>query len=595
MSEAYTFDDFTLEVAERRLAKGAEDIALPPKAFELLVALIRNSERLMTKDELLALIWPHATVEEGILAVHVSTLRKALGDTSDSPAFIQTVARAGYRFIGAATRVAAASRPPRRKAGLAGTTTRRAEASIAVLPFLNLSTEPDSQYFSDGLTEEIITALARIPNLKVTARTSAFAFRGKEQDVRRIARALKVRTLLEGSVRRTDTRLRVTAQLIDAEDGFHVWSQRYDRDLTDIFAVQDDIASAIAGALELKLSSATNARPDPPSLPAYEAYLRALHHLRLMTAESIARACECFEQAIAIAPRYAAAHTGLAMCYVSLATESMRPAHTVMPSARAAAEQALALNPADRDAVAILGIVAIAYDYDARKVEAAWRALGERADTFNAVYFAGFYLSTRRGLAPEIDLLEHVLEIDPLNVLFRAILGNTYMWTEQYDRALGEAGKLLELDAPFYGAYGVIAQSYLALGRLGDALAAAEKGYKAAPWHPRVVGWFAAALALNGDHARAAALLREMRSDKPLGVPMGMVVYHLVTGEPEAALDWYEKAVEEREPLAVPYVADPLTRPLHANPRWTALLKTMNLPAARWTGGESNESSPQSE
>jgi tetratricopeptide (TPR) repeat protein len=154
------------------------------------------------------------------------------------------------------------------------------------------------------------------------------------------------------------------------------------------------------------------------------------------------------------------------------------------------------------------------------------------------------------------------------------------MWLRQHDRALAEAQKLVDLDEPFYGAYSVISQSYVCLGRLADAVAAAEQAYRGAPWHPRIIGWYAATLKLAGETRRAAELLREMRrAENPLGVPMGMIVYHLSAGEPEAALDWYERAVEEREPLAVAYTQDPNTAPLRSNPRWNALLRTMGLEA----------------
>ena len=182
--------------------------------------------------------------------------------------------------------------------------------SIAVLPFANMSRDPDDEYFSDGLAEEIINLLANVPDLKVTARTSSFAFRGKEQDIRQIGEALGVRTILEGSVRRAGSRIRVTAQLINTDDGYHLWSERYDRELTDVFAIQDDIAQAIAGALQTTLVS--RPRQAHAELPAYEALLKARHQVRTYAPEAHARASEYCEQAIALDPQYAAPYALLA-------------------------------------------------------------------------------------------------------------------------------------------------------------------------------------------------------------------------------------------------------------------------------------------
>jgi TolB-like protein len=375
--EIYAFADFTLDVPERRLRKRGESIALPPKAFDLLAALLRGGDRLQTKEELLSVVWPNAEVEEGILTVHVSALRKALGDSSRAPRFIETVAKSGYRLVADVHALGAEHRA-----------SGAPHASIAVLPFASADTE--DRYFSDGLSEEIINALTRVDGLKVIGRMSSFGLRGTGLDLNRIAALLNVRTILEGSVRRAEGRVRVTAQLVDAESGFQIWSQRYDRGAAGVFAFQDDIASSIAAALELAFAThAPGTKREPPSLRAYEAHLRGLHELRLMTAPSLLRACEWFERAVKLAPDYAAAHTGLAICNVSLATESIRPSREVMPIVREEAAKALALDPSDTDALAMLGLVALTYDYDRPEVERVLRVLGDRAPTRSTLSIFG--------------------------------------------------------------------------------------------------------------------------------------------------------------------------------------------------------------
>jgi TolB-like protein/predicted Ser/Thr protein kinase len=220
------------------------------------------------------------------------------------------------------------------------------QPSIAVLPFANMSADKENEYFSDGLAEEILNLLAKIPGLKVIARTSSFAFRGKEQDITKIAEALRVQNVLEGSVRRAGNRLRVTAQLIEAEKGSHLWSQRYDREMTDVFAVQDEIAAAITEALQVKLSVAPAAlRRYTPDPLAYEAYLKARHHWAKGTRESLARSKECYEEAIALDPGFALAYIGLADYFLLLTgAAGLMPSHQAMPLIRAGAQKALELD-----------------------------------------------------------------------------------------------------------------------------------------------------------------------------------------------------------------------------------------------------------
>ncbi|HEY7189025.1 MAG TPA: protein kinase, partial [Vicinamibacterales bacterium] len=294
-------------------------------------------------------------------------------------------------------------------------------ASIAVLPFANMSRSPDDEFFSDGLAEELINLLAHIPSLKVTARTSAFAFRGKEQDIRKIANALGVRTILEGSVRRAGSRIRVTAQLIDAEDGCHLWSERYDRELTDVFAIQDEIAAAIAEALQMKLAVAP--RPYIPNLAAYEAFLQGRHHWAKLTPESFARSRECFERAVALDPQFAAARSALAEHFFALAANGLMPLHEATPLARAGALGALEIDPLLPDAHALLGLLAVFNDYD--WTEAARRfqlALKHQPVPPRIRWLHGQYLAAIGEYRAAIAALTLALQDDPLHLLCRTHL-----------------------------------------------------------------------------------------------------------------------------------------------------------------------------
>src|SRR5689334_1687586 len=267
--------------------------------------------------------------------------------------------------------------------------------SIAVLPFANMSADKDNEYFSDGLAEEIINALAQIPGLKVTARTSAFAFRGKEQDIQKIAEALHVKTVLEGSVRRAGNRLRIMAQLINAADGYHLWSQRYDREMADIFDIQDEIAQAIAAALHVKLSGTpAPAHQYKPNLPAYEALLKARYFMGRLDPTQLPQLKEAFEQAIALDPKFALAHCEYGGYFIGMAALGAMPANQAMPAIRAHAQEALQWDPSIPEGHDMLGCVAGFYDYDWREAERHFRMAMARDPVPPTVraHYAMFYL-----------------------------------------------------------------------------------------------------------------------------------------------------------------------------------------------------------
>ena len=311
------------------------------------------------------------------------------------------------------------------KAALEAITEKRADSqpSIAVLPLANMSRDADDEYFSDGLTEEILNVLAHIPGLKVTARTSSFAFRGKEQDITKIAETLRVRTILEGSVRRAGSRIRVMAQLINAADGYHLWSERYDRELTDVFAVQDEIAAAIAGALHVELTGkSVAARPHEPNLAAYEAFLRARHRESLTSLpEAFVGAEEYFKQAIALDPQWADPHAYLARQYFIGGTVGLRPLSEMIPLARAEARKALELLPSEPNAHAVLGAIAASHDYDWKEADEQFRLARASQSLPPAVHdlYAFTYLLPLGRFEEAIEQHAKAIEQDPLNVILR--------------------------------------------------------------------------------------------------------------------------------------------------------------------------------
>jgi serine/threonine protein kinase/Tfp pilus assembly protein PilF len=461
--------------------------------------------------------------------------------------------------------------------------TAKAEASIAVLPFANLSADKENEYFSDGLAEEIINALTHVRGLKVTARTSAFAFRGENQDIRKIAETLNVRTILEGSVRRSGSRIRVSAQLINAADGYHLWSDRYDAEMADVFAVQDEIATAIAGALKLKLSSElAEVRRHTPTLPAFEALLKGRHYQFDGTPEGVERSKEYFESAIALDPEYALAHAALASYFWSLAFNGLRPAREVMGSARVEALKALELDPSLPDALAALGVGTAAYDYDWIESER-WFRLAMASDSVTSGVrwcYAFYHLMPHGRVAEAVKELERSLEQDPLNLGQRIALINGLHAAGEDDRAIAEASRLLTVEKGRWNIYLAVARIHAFRGQLVEALAAAEKAYELASWNSRVVAVLAGILIQSGDRARAAELVDKLKAEsgEVYGTPMALTVFHAMCGETDAAADWFEKAIEQRDPSVVGYLRTPLMKMLQSGPRWPALAKLMNLP-----------------
>jgi adenylate cyclase len=324
------FEGYTLDFARSLLRVGDRNVQLRPKAVEVLHYLVENAGRLVAKEELIQAIWPNVTVTDEVLTHCVSEVRQAIGDSEQT--IIVTVPRRGYRFVAAVSRIAtdaaAAPRPPTPTSAPAGSDSSPRSLldrpAVAVLPFANLNGDPQQDYFSDGITEDITTELSRFSELRVIARNSAFQYKGKAVDIRQVGRELGARYVLEGSIRRIGDRVRIAAQLIDAVTGAHRWAERYDRELHDVFAVQDEVARAIVAVLVAHVSRAEIERVlliPPAAWQAYEYYLRGaealLLHFSRRTKALLYDARRLLEQSLAVDPDYARAYAKLSHTHVS--------------------------------------------------------------------------------------------------------------------------------------------------------------------------------------------------------------------------------------------------------------------------------------
>jgi eukaryotic-like serine/threonine-protein kinase len=452
--------------------------------------------------------------------------------------------------------------------------------SIAVLPFANMSDDKEQEYFSDGMAEEIINALAQVQGLKVIARTSAFAFKGKNEDIRKIAETLGVTNVLEGSVRRAGSRLRITAQLINAADGTHLWSQRYDRDMTDVFAVQDEISRAISEALQLKLAPALVQR-QMPNLPAYEAYLKYRHYQWRFTPEASRRSQECLEQALALDPGFALPYVGLADYHLALASVGGMPAQEAMPRARDLARRALELDPDLPEAHAMLGIVAGHYDFDWREAERRFSLAMAREpiSCHLRLWYALFFLfSMGRGEEARLEM-ERVLKEDPLSQMWHWVLSEVLQGMGKNDEALSAGRKAVEIDPQFWAGWMWLGLLQSIQGKNVESRESAERATTGAPWSPYCVGLMAGVLTNTGETEKAEELLASLQHDAH-GGPVGLAIYHLTVGEIDRALEWAGKAVEQRFPTIIIVVIRAYAPLFSQLAGWSALLKKMNMPEA---------------
>ena len=459
---------------------------------------------------------------------------------------------------------------------------RGQDPSIAVLPFANMSGDKENEYFSDGLAEEIINALAHISGLKVTARTSAFAFRGKEQDIRKIAETLGVRTVLEGSVRRAGNRIRVTVQLINAEDGYHLWSERYDREIADIFEMQDEIARSIAETLQGKLQvSSTPQRRYTPKLPAYEAYLKARH--LMFSPTDFREAPQYLEQAIAIDPNFALAYCDLGVHYHVLSVIGLRPAVDVTPLTRSAAQKALAIDPLLPEAHGLLGAIAVMHDYDYAEAERQFKLAMAHDPVPPVAYdYYGFFYLFHQGRPEEAAVyVERALREDPLNLMFRTHLLLCYAAANRQQEASRECRQILELNDKAAICYAVLASPYVRRGMYAEALPLAEKAYTigGSAFFPNIAGVTAALRSLTGDEQGANELLKKLSPGDAYGVPRGRALFHIVRGEFQEAKVWVEKAIEQRDPTIIPLLRGEFAVSFRSSPQWPDIARKVNVPA----------------
>ncbi len=449
--------------------------------------------------------------------------------------------------------------------------------SIAVLPFLNLGPDRETEYFSDGITEEILNALARIPDLRVASRTSSFAFKGRNEDIRNIGRQLNVRVALEWSVLHAGDRIRVTAQLIDVADGYHLWSERYDRKMDDVFAVQDEIARAIAETLEvclLRQEDEPLVRPPTRDLEAYNLYLKGLF---FFNQRALGQAIEQFQKAIARDPSFAAPYTGLADSYTHAGFYGSIAALDAWRGARTAARKARELEPDSASVHLSMGLIDHFYGWDIPQAENEFRRAIEISPRFAEAYtFLGQLLAFSGRFREGIEIGEMAVELDPLSISALTRLGYSLTWGGRYEEAIRVCLKALAVQPGAMHPLTAIAMTYLYNGQHAEAIAAAEQSVEATR---RLPGYPLAQLgeiyALTGRIEDARSIVRELheRSAAEYVSPQCFAMVYGALDDRDATFHWMERSIEEHNAFFWALPHSPRFHQLRSDPRFVALVE----------------------
>ena len=472
----YRTSTLTIDTRQYQLSRGNEQVDVEPQVFDLLVFLVENRDRVVSRSELLDTLWKGRVVSDSALSARLKAARKAVGDSGDQQAVIKTVHGRGYQFVGEVTE--SSKDEVERNSGTSSTSREflslPEKPSVAVLPFQNLSNDSEQEYFSDGITEDIITALSTVRDLMVIARSSTSVYKGKAVDIKQVGQEQGVQYVLEGSVRKAGTRVRVTAQLVDATAGHQLWAERYDRDLEDIFAVQDEITREVVVALDVRLSGGEGARMwsgGTKNLEAWECVRQGMNILNHVTGESPQEAQRLCKKALDLDPKYAMAWVNLGWAYhnsvdVGVGFYSDESRETALASGLDCGKKALELDPSCADAYCLLSLCHLSkgeYDQASAMSEKAVRL----APNYAEILAVSAIVQNKSGRAEQsLDLIRKAIRLCPIYPgWFLWVLGIAYRLTGQTDSAVTAFEAAIKRDPNFLASYVNLASMYGELGQ----------------------------------------------------------------------------------------------------------------------------------
>lgn len=605
----YEFGPFLMDSSVRRLFVGGRPVHLTSKLFDLLLVLVCNSGRVMTKEELMEKVWPDQLVEESNLTVSMSALRKALGERYKDRKYIETVPKRGYRF---AARVGESwvATPPGRSPYPAGDrdtwggTPETPAISLAVLPLVNEGRDPELEYLVDGLAESFINRLSRIPQLRVLARTTVFRYKGKELDVLRIGGELNVRALLTGRVLQRAGRLLINVELVDAEDGAQLWGAKYDRRFSDIFEMQEEITVEVWNKLWLRLSPGVKGlltKRHTESTEAFRHYLKGRFFWNKRSITGIRKAVSYFRRALELDANYSLAYSGLADGYITLADYGVVPPREVVPKARGAVTRAIEIDDTLAEAHTSSASVKKYYGPEFAGAERDYlRAIELNPYYATAYHWYADYLAKLARFDQAVERIKQALEIDPLSLIVNKTMAKIFYMAREFDRAVEQCREIFEIDPSFGPAGGQLAYIYAAQGRYEEAIAEIQTlidfttgeyevlpgrrlGSAAGPGQPAIsslsdpeaiaaLGYFYALAGRRGEALQLLGGLRELRKHRYVE-PHTLAMIYVGLGDKDGAFEWLVKSCANRSSVLGYLKVWPVLDPLRSDSRFADLYR----------------------
>jgi TolB-like protein/DNA-binding winged helix-turn-helix (wHTH) protein/Tfp pilus assembly protein PilF len=596
----------------RTIAANGQAIQVEPKAMQVLVYLAEHADQVVSKERLISAVWADTFVTDDVLTRCISELRKAFDDDAKDSKIIGTIPRSGYRLLAPVQGgvQGAKTEPPRTRArwpialaaaagltllgiafnvgGVRGRLFRSPAptpiSSLAVLPLANLSGDPEQEYFADGMTEELITDLANVGSLRVISRTSVMNYKGAHKPLPEIARDLNVDAVVVGTVQRSASRVRISAQLIEARTDRHLWAESYERDLRDVLALQGEVASAIAEQIRAKLTPQERARLTSVrtlSPEAHEAYLKGIYFWNQLTEEGIQKSMEYYRKAIQLAPDYALAYASLAFSYNLLASSEYGPPRENYAQAKKLAQKALELDEGLADAHAALGFVLCYGDWNWPAAEAEFKRaieLNPKGDVGHAVY--AVYLGDMGRSEEAIVEMKKALESDPLSALTNWNLGWLYWLAGKPEQAVEQFNKILEMDQNSPDAHAGLGMVYTSQGRHAEAIAEWREARRLSGSTASIIAGLGQANAAAGKRSEAHQVLGDLSKLSQRKYVSSYLVAGVYAGlgEKEQTLHWLEKALDEHNDSLVALNVDPSFASLRTDPRFREILRRIGLP-----------------
>ncbi len=616
-SQPYSFGSFELDPGAGELRKQGRKIRLQGQPLDILVMLLERRGEVVTREELQRRLWAADTFVdfEHSLNAAVKRLREALDDSADTPQFIETLPRRGYRFIGTLDGGSAVApggerrRLVRRWIGYAAiglvvlvgvafalnlggwrdSVLHRSAAShirsIAVLPLENLSGDPNQEYFADGMTDALITGLAQVRALRVISRTSTLQYKRTQKSLSKIAHELNVDAVVEGTVLRDGERVRITAQLVDARTDTHLWAQNYERDLRDVLTLQADVTRSVTEEVRAQITPQEHERliraRRAVNPQAYEACLRGDSEWHKLTEQGLRKSAGYYEEAIRLDPEYAAGHLGLATSYAVLGQQEILPPREAYAKSRAEVLKALELDDGLAEAHTVMGWVHRNYDWDWPGAEREFLR-GLELNPGSPLVHHGYsaYLQTRGRLEESVAEERRAQELDPLNPFYNVQLGLFLIALGRYDEALAQCRRAAEFDPKHIRAHFCVGEVYVGQRKYEQAVAEMQKAVELPKGRVDVVASLAQVYILAGRKPEAEKLFNHVKAlaKRRHISPLDIAYFYAILGQKDEAFQWLEKAYQERSPFIVGIRLDPTFDSLRDDPRYISLLRRIGLP-----------------